>query len=406
MNFSLFLSQKLIPKNSRRVSKPVVSIAVGSVALGICILLLTFAITTGFRNEIRNKVIGFGSHIEVAHFDNNYSYESSPVFVNANLIANIKQVDGVAHIQPFTTKAGIVKTENDVEGVVFKGINVNYDSLFFVKNLVKGNFITLSDSAVSNDVLISETMAKKLQLDVGQKFTAFFIQNPVRQRAFTIKGIYNTGLGEHDKRYIFCDMAHLQKLNDWKSGCVGGLEILINDFNNIDCINKQISDALPYDLLSTTITDRNRDIFDWIRLFDQNVLILVFLVIIISGVSLISTQLILSLEHITTIGLLKALGCTTATIRNVFLFLSAKILGLGLLFGNAIGLLFCFVQNRFHLIPLNPDNYYVSYVPVDVQWLQVVLINIGAILISFAVLIIPAHIVACRTSAINTLRMD
>ena len=406
MNLSLFLSQKLIPKNSRRVSKPVVSITVVSVALGICILLLTFAITTGFRNEIRNKVIGFGSHIEVAHFDNNYSYESSPVFINNDLIISIQQIQGVAHIQPFTTKAGIVKTENDVEGVVFKGINANYDSLFFVKNLVKGSFINLSDSAVSNEVIISEVMAKKLQLDVGQKFTAFFIQNPVRQRVFTIAGIYNTGLSTYDQKHILCDMAHLQKLNDWKNDCVGGLEILIDDFNKIDQICELVSDALPYNLQASTIIERNRDIFDWIRLFDQNVLILVILVIIISGVSLISTQLILSLEHITTIGLLKALGCTTATIRNVFLFLSARILGLGLLFGNAVGLMFCFVQSHFHLIPLNPDNYYVSYVPIDVQWLQVVLINIGAILISFAVLIIPAHFVARRTSAINALRMD
>jgi len=275
-----------------------------------------------------------------------------------------------------------------------------------VKNLVKGTFITLSDSVVSNDVIISETLSKKLQLDVGQRFTAFFIQNPVRQRAFTITGIYNTGLSNYDKTYIICDMSHLQKINDWKNDCVGGLEILIDDFDKIDAIHKLVSDVLPYDLLSSTIIERNRDIFDWIRLFDQNVLILVILVIIISGGSLISTQLILSLEHISTIGLLKALGCTTATIRNIFLFLSAKILGFGLLFGNAIGLLFCFLQIHFHFITLNPDNYYVSYVPIDVQWLQVVLINLGAVLISFVVLIIPAHFVAKRISAINALRMD
>ena len=406
MNFSLFLSQKLIPKNSKRVSKPVVIISVVSVSLGICILLLTFAITVGFRNEIRNKVIGFGSHIEVAHFDNNYSYESSPVFIDNQLIKSLKQIDGVVGIQPFTTKAGIVKTQEDVEGVVFKGIDASYDSSFFVKNLVKGTFIALSDSSTSNDVIVSETLANKLQLDTGQKFTAFFIQNPVRQRVFTIKGIYNTGLGSYDKTFIICDMAHLQKLNDWRSDCVGGVEILIDDFEQIDFINERVSNVLPYDLRPTTIIERNRDIFDWIRLFDQNVLILVILVVIISGISLVSTQFILALEHISTIGLLKALGCTTADIRNVFLFLSAKILGLGLLFGNAAGLFFCFVQSHFHLIPLNPDNYYVSYVPIDVQWLQVILINLGAILLSFAVLVIPAHFVARRTSAINTLRMD
>ena len=406
MNISFFLSQKLIPKNSRRVSKPVVVISIVSVALGICILLLTFAITAGFRNEIRNKVAGFGSHIEIVHFDNNYSYESSPVFIDAELISSLKQVEGVANVQPFTTKAGIVKTENDVEGVVFKGIDMHYDSSFLVKNLVRGAFIALSDSAVSNEVLISETLARKLQLDTGQKVTAFFIQNPVRQRVFVIKGIYSTGMEVYDKTYLVCDMAHLQKLNDWKSGCVGGLELLIDDFNRIDRVNDLVQDVLPYDLLSTTIIDRNRDIFDWIRLFDQNVFILVFLVIIISGASLISTQLILSLEHISTIGLLKALGCSTSTIGNIFLFLSAKIVGWGLLFGNAVGLLLCWLQNHFRIITLNLDNYYVSYIPIDVQWWQVVAVNLGTVLISFAVLIIPAHFVARRTSAIAALRMD
>ena len=406
MNFSFYLSQKLVPKDGRRVSKPVVAVSIVTMALGVCILLLTFAITTGFRNEIRNKVIGFGSHIEIAHFDNNNSYESSPVFVVSEMIDAIKQINGVVNIQAFTSKAGIVKTESEVEGVVFKGIDPDYDSLFFVKNMVKGNFLTLSDSTTSNDVLLSETLAKKLQLDTGQKFTAFFIQNPVRQRAFTIKGIYNTGLSTYDKTIILCDIKHLQKLNDWKSDCVGGLEVLIDDFDKIDLLNETVSDVLPYNLRATTIIDRNRDIFDWIRLFDQNVFILVILVVIISGVSLISTQLILSLEHISTIGLLKALGCTTSTIRNVFLFLSAKILIIGLLVGNAVGLLLCWLQNQFHLITLNPDNYYVSYIPIDVQWLHVVLINIGAVLVSFAVLIIPAHFVARRTSAINALRMD
>ncbi|MCL2131230.1 MAG: ABC transporter permease [Lentimicrobiaceae bacterium] len=406
MKFSLFFSQKLIPKNSKQVSKPVVAISIITVALGVCILLLTFAITTGFQKEIRDKAVGFGSHIEVVHFDNNYSYESSPVFISAELIDAIKQVQGVVHVQPFTTKAGIIKTENDVEGVLFKGIDADYDSLFFVKNLVNGTFLTLSDSATSNDVLVSETLAKKLRLDIGQKFMAFFVQNPVRQRMFTIKGIYNTGFETYDKTHIICDMAHLQKLNDWKNDCVGGLEILIDDFDKIDRMNETISDVLPYDLQSSTIIDRNRDVFDWIRLFDQNVLILIFLVVITTGVSLISTQLILSLEHISTIGLLKALGCTTSVIRNVFLFLSAKILGIGILAGNAVGLLFCFVQNYFHLIKMDPGKYYVSYIPVDVQWLHVLLINIGAVLISFAVLVIPAHFVARRTSAISALRIE
>jgi len=406
LNFSYFLSQKLIPKDSKSVSKPVVRISIVSVALGICILLLTFAITTGFRNEIRDRVIGLGSHIRVVHFDNNNSYESSPVFINPELISDIERINGVVRIQPFTTKACIVKTENDVEGVVFKGIDANYDARFFVKNLVKGRFISLSDTAVSNEALISEKLAKKLQLDTGIKITAFFIQNPVRQRVFTIRGIYNTGVEDYDKRHIICDMAHLQKINDWANGYVGGLEILIDNFDNMQNINAQVRDVLPYDLQASTIIEQYAGIFDWIHLFDQNVFILIFLVIIIAGVSLISTQLILSLEHISTIGLLKALGCTTSAVRNIFLFLSARILGLGLLFGNMAGLLLCFLQSHFQIFRLNPDNYYVSYVPIDVQWLHVILINVGAIFISFAVLIIPAHFVARKTNTIKALRID
>ena len=406
MNISLFLSQKLIPKDSRRISKPVLTISILSVALGVCILILTFAITTGFRNEIRNKVVGFGSHIEISHFDNNQSYESSPIEIDDVLTAAVKQVEGVVKLQAFSTKAGIAKTENDVEGVVFKGVGSDYDSAFFVKNLIKGSFIRLSDSLTSNEIIISETLAQKLHLDTGQRLTAFFVQNPVRQRVFTIKGIYNTGMNIFDKTFIICDIKHIQRLNDWKSGCIGGLEVLIADFDKIDAVNENINNILPYNMQATTIIARNRMIFDWISLFDQNVFILVLLVLIITGVSLISTQLILILEHISTIGLLKALGSTTAAVRNIFLFISLKILGTGLVVGNFIGLSFCFLQQNFHFITLNPENYYVSYVPIEVQWLQIALINAGAVLISFVVLIIPAHFVARRVSAVRALRMD
>jgi lipoprotein-releasing system permease protein len=406
LNIGFFLSKKLIPHDSQQISESIVNVSVISVALGVIILILAFAITTGFKNEIKEKMVGFGSHIEISHFDNNQSYENTPIDKKLDVYQKIAQLNHVINVQPFAIKAGIIKGDEDIEGVVFKGIEKSYPSPFFEKHLQKGHFILFDDSAASNEILVSEILANKLFLDTGQRLLTYFVQNPVRQRMFTIAGIYNTGLGKFDKNIILCDITHIQKLNDWQANQVSGMEVLIDDFENLDIVNQQINDMLPPDLLSSTIEERHHDIFDWIKMFNQNVYILIVLIIIVTSVSLISTQLTISLEHIPTIGILKTLGCTNAVIRNVFLYVSGKILAIGLLFGNTIALLLCFIQSKYHIITLNPDSYYVSFVPIEVDFWQVLLINLGVIAISIGILVIPSFFVAKNTKTIDALEMD
>jgi lipoprotein-releasing system permease protein len=381
-------------------------ISIISVALGVSILILAFAVTSGFKSEIRGKIVGFGSHIEIVRFDNNNSYESVPILTDFDFYNDILALENVLSIQSVATKAGIVKGEQDIEGVVFKGVGEEYNSSFFEKHLVKGRFIQMSDSVVSNEIIVSEILANKLHLDTGQRLLAYFVQNPVRQRMFTITGIYNTGLGTHDKNIILADIRQMQKLNDWDKNRASGIEILLKDFDKIDYTNEQINELLPPDMQSNTIIERHREIFDWLDLFDQNVYILILLIIIVATVSLTSTQLTISLEHISTIGILKTLGCTNVVIRNIFLYISARILGYGLLFGNLIALTICYLQHIFKIITLNSENYFVSFVPIQVDVWNVLLINAGTILISLAILLIPSYFVAQKTKAIDALRME
>jgi lipoprotein-releasing system permease protein len=368
-------------------------------------LILAFAVTSGFKSEIRGKIIGFGSHIEFVYFDNNQSYESVPVRTDLAIYADIQQLENVLSIQSIASKAGIVKGEDDIEGIVFKGVGKDYNPSFFEKHLIKGRFIHVDDSLVSNEIIISEMLANKLHLDTGQRLPAYFVQNPVRQRMFSITGIYNTGLGTHDKNTIITDIRQIQKLNDWERNQASGIEVLLNDFDKISQTNEQINDLLPPDMQANTIIERHREIFDWILLLNQNVYILILLIIIITTVSLTSTQLTISLEHITTIGILKTLGCTNTVIRNIFLYISVRISGYGLFFGNVIALILCYLQHHFKIITLNAENYIVSFVPIQVEFGHVLLINVCTIFISVAILLIPSYFVAQKTKAIDALRM-
>jgi len=406
LNISHHLSKKLIPEDGQRISRPIMVISIISVALGVCILVLAFAITSGFKNEIRSKIVGFGSHIEIVHFDNNNSYESVPIRNDFDFYDAIRTLENVQSIQSIATKAGIVKGEEDIEGIVFKGIGKDYNSSFFEKYLIKGRFIQLPDSTSSNEIIISEALANKLHLDTGQRLLAYFVQQPVRQRLFTITGIYNTGLGTHDKNTIITDIRQIQKLNDWDKNMASGIEILLNNFDQIDKTNDQINDILPPDMQANTVIERNRETFDWINLFNQNVYILILLIVIITAVSLISTQLTISLEHITTIGILKTLGCTNVVIRNIFLYISVRILGFGLLFGNVIAFILCYLQGKFKIITLNAENYFVSFVPIQLDVWHILLVNLGTIFICIFILIIPSYFVAVKTKTIDALRME
>lgn len=406
MNLSSYISKKIRTNKSNRFSKPIVNISIISIALGVSVLILVFAITAGFRKEIENKVIGFGSHIEIAYFDDNVSYQKTPVQKNASYLSQIKKLDNVKKVQPFALKAGIIKTSDQIEGIALKGLDTNYDLSFFKHHLIKGNLLALNDSSTSNEILISQALSDKLLLDTGNKMLLYFVQDPPRQRVFKVCGIYKTDLSSFDKTYALCDLKHIQKLNDWDVNQVDGFEILLKDFDLLEQTNTQINDIIPFYLLSQTIIDKNKDLFNWIGLFDQNILVLLILIIIVISVSVISTQLTLMLEQIPTIGILKTLGCNHRHIRDIFLHISNVILLKGLLLGNAIGFLLCFIQKQFHFVRLNPDNYFMSYVPIEVVWYHPLLINALIIVISLFLLTFSAFFVSKKNKITESIRLE
>ena len=291
MSLSYSFAKRLLKKDKWTLSSTIAKIAIVGVALGIVVLILAFAITTGFRQEIQNKVVGFGSHINIVHYDNNNSYQQMPITANDQLKKTIAALPNVKNVQAFSTIAGIVRGKEDIEGLIFKGIGTDYDTTFFSKNIIRGRFIHIpNDSTPSIEILISESLAQKLQIDTGDKIDAFFVQNTVRQRKFTIVGIYNTGLVAYDDTYLLCDIHQVQKLHNWQENNIEGWELLVNDFDDLELTAAHINQLVDFDMKVATIKELSPMIFDWINLVNQNVLILIILIIIITSISLIDRK--------------------------------------------------------------------------------------------------------------------
>lgn len=360
----------------------------------MCVLILTFAITAGFRNEVQSKITGLGAHIAVSHYDNNESFQKVPIVDSENLRRRILAQDNVSHLQATACMAGIIQGHQDVEGVAFKGVGTDYDTSFLFRQIVQGRCLQLNDSAVSNELLVSETFSKRTGLQVGDKVNAFFVQNPVRERKFEIVGIYNTGLSIYDKTYVMCDIRQIVKLKGWADNRIDALEVFVKDFSLLESTTDKVNLAVDYDMKAESIKEQQQEVFNWIDLVEQNVVVLILLIIVIVAVSLISTQLTFALEHIPTIGILKTMGCRNTSISHIFMWVSFKVLFSGMLWGNAVGLLLCWLQHTFHIVTLNPENYYMSYVPINVQWVHVLAVNAGVMLISWCVLVLPAYFVA------------
>ncbi len=406
MGFSNLISKKIIKNRDSRFSKPIVVISIVSVALGVSVLLLVFAITTGFRKEIRNKIIGFGSHIEINYFDNNESYQKYPIDKQSPFLQEIRALDNVSNIQSYAMKAGIVKVENEIEGIALKGVGEDYDLEFFRKKLQRGRLLNINDSVTSNEVLISQTTADRLHIDTGSKMLFYFVQDPPRQRVLHVVGVYKTDMANYDKTIAFCDIKHIQKLNDWTSNQIDGFEIILSDFNKLEETTDAINAIIPYNLLARSVVERNKDIFNWIGLFDQNILVILILVIIVICISLVSTQLTIILEQISTIGILKTMGCNNVNIRDIFVNISRNILIKGMIIGNVVGLSLCYLQYKYHLIALDAINYYMSYVPISLEWQHVLLVNAIVLLISLFTLLFPAYFVARKIQIIDAIRFS
>lgn len=404
MSLSFFIAKRIYKSGGygKKVSRPAIRIATAGVAIGLAVMIVSVSIVFGFKHTIRDKVVGFGCHINVANFMYLHGREARPVCMTDSMMKVLRSTDGVNHVQRYTMKQGILKTDNDFLGVAFKGIAQEYDTTFIHSNLISGYIPTFSDSKNSGGLLISKIMADKLKLKSGDRVFAYFVDNgDVRVRRFTIDGIYQTNLAQFDNSLCYTDLYTTTRLNDWKSDQVSGAEITVNDFNEINTVADRLvdkvnrtTDRYGETYSSETIVDANPQIFTWLDLLDLNVWIILALMLCVAGFTAISGLLIIIPERTGMIGILKALGAGNKAIARVFLWFGAFVIGRGLLFGNIIGIGLVLLQKFTGLVKLDAATYYVSTVPVEFSIPVIVLINAGTLLISVLVLIAPSCLVA------------
>ncbi len=404
MNLPLFIARRIYSDNGdkRKVSKPVIRIAMAGVAIGLAVMIVSICVVFGFKHAIRDKVVGFGSHIQVADFMTLQSSEMFPIEMSDSMLNVLRHIQGVQHVQRFAMKQGILKTDSDFLGVMFKGVDENFDTTFIHQNLVEGSIPRFSGKVSHNKIIISEMMANKLDLRCGQRIFAYFIDNNgVRMRRFTISGIYNTNLSQYDKVMCFTDLYTVVRLNGWEADQATGAEIAVHDFDQVNVtedilINKvnRTIDKYGETYSSKTIRDINPQIFSWLDLLDLNVWIILALMIAVAGVTMISGLLIIILERTTMIGILKALGARNTTIRSTFLWFAVFIIGRGLLIGNIVGIGLVALQHYTGLVKLDATTYYVSTVPVELNIPLLLLLNIATLIISIVVLIAPSYLIS------------
>ncbi|MBX7204635.1 MAG: ABC transporter permease [Bacteroidia bacterium] len=405
MNYAYFIAKRLSGRRNKNFSRLIVRIATAGVALSVTVMIVSISIVTGFQHEIRDKIIGFGSHIQIAHIDLNNSYETAPVYRHQEFIKPIKSLPDFNHIQVFATKAGIIRTKTDMEAIVLKGIGTDFNWTFFNTKLTKGHKIIPNDSVPTDEVLISKFTADKLRLDTGQKLIVYFIQEPVRVRSFIISGIYETGLEEFDKIYMICDLGHIQKLNDWSKTMVGGFEIQLKQFDHLDENTERVNYLTGYEYEAKSIKEINPNLFDWLDLLDVNVIVIIGLLLVVSVINMVTALLILILERTHMIGLLKTFGSGNIAIGKIFFHVSARLLFNGLVIGNVIGIGLCLLQQYTQLFTLDQANYYMSSVPVNLRWQDVLLLNAGTFTICLLCMILPSLYVS-RISPLKSIRFE
>lgn len=402
MNLELFIANRILSKKSdnKSISRPIVKIAIIGIAIGLCVMILSVAIVIGFKKEITDKVTGFGSDIQLTNFDNNNTFESKPLYIKDSIQNEIEKIDGVKYTQVFATKPGILKTKDEIQGVILNGTGLDFDPTFLNKNLVRGKFYTLNDSVKSNQCVISESIANMMNINVGDKISCLFIQQPARARRFTVSGIYNSGMQEFDNIFVFCDIRHIQKLNNWETNQYSGLEIILNDIKDIDKLYPRIGQIASsfsgekQTIRTRSIKSKYPHLFDWLDIIDMNVWVILILMISVSGFNMVSGLLILILEKTNMIGILKALGHKNINIRKLFIYISAKLVIKGMIWGNIVGISLALIQKYGQVIKLDPLMYNLSNVPISLTLIHVLLLNIGTLLTTVLILVIPSMIIS------------
>ncbi len=404
MNLPLYIAKRIYSDqgDKRKVSRPAIRIATIGVAIGLAVMIITVSVVLGFKHTIRDKVVGFGSHIQVHNIMNYNGSDPHPICANDSLMKAIESIDGVAHAERFSTTQGILKTDEDFLGVAFKGIAAEYDTTFLHKHLVEGSIPEFSDSVSHYKLLISKMIADKMRLKASDRVYGYFIDGEdVRTRKFTVSGIYQTNMTRFDETLCFTDLYTASKLNGWTDNQATGIEVIVKDFDRlgetadqfIDNVNRT-SDEQGNALTTDTIYELYPQVFSWLELLDINVWIILTLMVCVAGFTMISGLLIIILERTQMIGILKALGARNKTVRHTFLWFSVFIISQGLLFGNIVGIGLVLLQQYTGIITLDPQTYYVSEAPMELNIPLIVMINLATLLICVFVLIAPSFLIS------------
>jgi lipoprotein-releasing system permease protein len=411
----LFIARRIFQnrEGEKNISPPAVHVAVISIALGLVVMILAVAIVVGFKTEVRNKVIGFGSHIQITNFDSNSYYDMKPVAVGDTLLYQLRNYPNISHVQRFSVKPGLIKTDEDSQGVVFKGVGEEYDWSFFRQNLLEGEVLHVRPDSLTAGILISKKIADKLNLKLGDSFLIYFVrQNDVSPRKFHIAGIYQTNFSDYDKLFILADIKQIRRINRWDADMASGLEITVKNYEQAEQTVSDLyfdlqsrTDRLGNALYTRSVKQLNPMIFAWLDVLDMNVAVILILMILVAGFSMISGLLIIILERANMIGTLKALGENDAGIRKIFLYISAFLIAKGLFWGNLIALSVCFIQKHTGILKLDPETYYLSEVPVEINWMYILSINLGTLIVTLLLLIGPSYLVA-RISPARTVRFE
>lgn len=402
MNLELFIAKRIhfSKEGNRQVTPPAVRIAIIGIALGLAVMILSVAIIVGFKKEVRNKVIGFGSHIQITNFDNNASFESTPIAISDSLLEGLRSFPDIRHVEAYATKPGILKTDSDFQGIILKGIDADFDWTFFRNNLKEGEVFTVQPRKTTNQVLISRYLSDLMKLGVGDSFLSYFVGEDIRARKFHISGIYETGFEDYDKYFILTDIKQVRRLNGWEKDQVSGLELLVDDYDRLDSITEDLyfklaeqQDRTGNTYYARSIKELNPMIFEWLNVLDVNVVVILILMLAVAGFTMISGLLIVILERTNMIGILKALGQTNASIRKIFLYISFFLIGKGMLWGNVIGIILCLIQSHFRIISLDPSIYYLDAVPIDLNLLSLFLLNAGTLCAAMLMMLGPSYLI-------------
>ena len=407
MSAPKFIADRIFSLSKENLSSTVMRLAVTSVALAVIVMLIAWAVVVGFKNQIRDKVIGFVAPIHVQSLDKNESVEETPFQLDSLLINRLNSIDGIAHYQMVANKAGMIKTDDEIQGVVLKGVDENYDWTYFQACLLEGQTPEYHAGERSTEVLLSKVIADKMLLGVGDDVRVWFIDKDMqaRGRKFTVSGVFETGLHEFDERFVFADLNQIRKLNGWEDNEAGLVEVALNQNTDVEQVYESLRYSLPYNLACYTARESNPQIFDWLALLDTNVWLIMALMLLVAGITVISMLLIIIIERTSTIGLLKAMGANNKFIREVFLRRSLRILFIGMLIGNVIGLGFCFLQQLTGFIKLNAETYYLSAVPIELHLSTVIFINLGTFILWVLMLLIPTSVIN-RISPTKSIRFE